>query len=523
MADAPVKDEAAGHGSLTNAATSGSIWMLLQTVLHKVLALGAMWLLARLLDPSDFGLASYATSIGAFVFVLSPYSLCEVLVTMKSTFHRVAGAAFLVGAIAAALLCIGLTSASGLMERITERPGLAFLLCFVAWRPIADAIQFIPLARIRMDLRYREQARIDAAVIFGATIASVALAYFGAGALALVLPPIISLALRGVLFTWVTGWTSLRVDPSMIRPMARTFSIAALGQYFVSLIGVLDILVVGWCASNAGVGLFAFAFMLATQANSVLAAQVALVLQPIFVRITDDAARQVAAFMRATRMLSAVCIPISIMQATLAPAGFALFFEPKWAGCVPIIIALSIGQAFLFAVMPASALMKAQGRFTVFCIWQFTQLVGSISAYALAVNYGQGIAANMIEYSGLTMDEQSVTPFAIAVASAVAWALFLPPAVWLAGRPGELGKRAVARLFLAPWIVCIPLAAAVLYASHLMSMFCSATVTHVLTLACVGPIALLVAIIGCAREHPDTWADFLQFMKRVQRKQTPTA
>ena len=117
------------------------------------------------------------------------------------------------------------------------------------------------------------------------------------------------------------------------------------------------------------------------------------------------------------------------MQATLAPAGFALFFEPKWAGCVPIIIALSIGQAFLFAVMPASALMKAQGRFTVFCIWQFTQLVGSISAYALAVNYGQGIAANMIEYSGLTLDEQSVTPFAIAVASAVAWALFLPRAV----------------------------------------------------------------------------------------------
>ena len=49
MADAPVKDEAAGHGSLTNAATSGSIWMLLQTVLNKVLALGAMWLLARLL------------------------------------------------------------------------------------------------------------------------------------------------------------------------------------------------------------------------------------------------------------------------------------------------------------------------------------------------------------------------------------------------------------------------------------------------------------------------------------------
>ncbi len=492
--------------------------MLVQTILNKVLALGATLVLAYLLDPAEIGVGNLAVYLGAFAFVLSPYALCEVLVTMKSSLHRVAGVAVLLGGIAAIVMCVGLTTASGAIERLFDKPGLAVLLCFVAWRPIADAVLFLPFARMRADLRFREQAKIDAIVILCATLASVVLAYLGAGAIAIIVPPIAALALRGMLYTVATGWTPLPVDASMVRPMARIYSVAGLGQYLGNVIAALDVVVVGWFASESGIGLFALAFQLATQANSVLATQVALVLQPIFVRITDDPARQVAAFMRATRLLCAVCVPISIMQAALAPAGFALLFESKWSGSVPIVVALSLAQAFLFAMMPAAALMKAQGRFTVFCVWQFAQLVGAVSAYAFAAHYGQDAAASVLRACGMASDPNSVAPFAIAAASAMVWALFLPVAVWIAGRPAHLAASSVLRLFLAPWLVCVPLAAALIASAHGLHTIASATTANILTLLVLGPLALALAIIGCAREHPDTWTDFRRFTDRLRRK-----
>jgi len=507
-----------GHGSLTNAAATGSIWTLAQTTLNKVVALFALFALQRLLTEADMGVATTATSIGAFVIALSPQVLGDIYVTRYADRDRIGGAALMLAAASAVLLALVLGTAGPLFERALGSPGLAAALLFVALRPLADAVQFLPLARMRAALRYREQARYGSIATCGASVLSVVLAAFGAGAVSIVLPTILALFTSGLLYARLVGYGPMRLHREEVAPLARTFVVGSLGQYLMNVNVIIESLVVATVATVEGVGLFGMAYLVATQANSVLAVQVSNVLQPIFVRIVGQPERQAASFLRATRLLSAVCVPISLMQAALAPALFLLFFEPKWIGSVPIIMMLSVGQAFLFMIMPATALLKAQGRFKAYFIWQGAQFVSAICLLSAAGLLGEDAARSLLERIGVTPIDDGIVPFAIACGGALNSAIFLPLAVWVAGRPGRIGKRAVARLFLAPWLVSFPAAAIAVVAWLGMLSVWPPWIAHAVALFVVGPVLLLAAIVGCVREHPETWKDSMGFVDRFRAK-----
>jgi O-antigen/teichoic acid export membrane protein len=514
----PLATDTGGHGSLTNAAATGSIWTLVQTILNKVVALLALFALQKFLTKADFGLATTATSIGAFVILLSPQVLGDIYVTRYADRDRIGGAALLLAAVSAGFLALLLAVSAPALERLYESEGLAVVLLFIALRPLADTVQFLPLARMRSALRYREQSRIGSIATCSASVLSVTLAMLGAGAVAVVLPTILALFASGLLYARITGYGPRKVHREEIAPLARTYAVGSLGQYLSNVNVIIESLVVSAIATVGGTGLFGLAFTVATQANSVLAVQVSNVLQPIFVRITDQPVRQAASFMRATRLLSAACVPISLMQAALAPILFALFFEPQWLGCVPIIVMLSIGQCFLFMIMPATALLKAQGRFKAYFLWQSAQLVSGLTLLSMSGLFGEGIARSLLESVGVTPDPDGVVPFAVACAGVCNSAVFLPLAVWIAGRPGRIPARSIARLFLAPWLVTVPAVALVVGAWFGMHAIWPAWIAHTLTLFVVGPSMLVVAIVGCAREHPETWRDFTGFVGRFRAR-----
>ncbi|RLS90401.1 MAG: lipopolysaccharide biosynthesis protein, partial [Planctomycetota bacterium] len=57
-ASAPADEPVPGKAGFASAAASGSAWTTLQTVANKFVTVFAMLVLARLLTPAEFGLAS---------------------------------------------------------------------------------------------------------------------------------------------------------------------------------------------------------------------------------------------------------------------------------------------------------------------------------------------------------------------------------------------------------------------------------------------------------------------------------
>ena len=129
---------------------------------------------------------------------------------------------------------------------------------------------------------------------------------------------------------------------------------------------MLEIIVLGFVSGKYETGLFGLAYSIAAQANTVIAYQLGVVLQPIFGRLQDDPERQVAGFLKAQRVLSAVCVPICFTQAVLAEPLFRLVLDAKWQPAIPIFQVVSLMQAFYFATGPSMSCLRAQRRFGTF-------------------------------------------------------------------------------------------------------------------------------------------------------------
>ncbi len=501
------------------AAASGSAWTTAQTVLNKVATTAAGLVLARLLSPAEYGLAFFVVNVVVFAFIFPTFVMGDVLLAERQRFQRVAGAANVVMWIAAFAMFGLLAGIAIPAENHDGRTGLALLIVVAAMRPLADAVLAIPNARMRMDLEYRRIALIDGAVMLTATAGSLVMAYFGAGALALNVPPIAALALRGVLY-WrvVRGRVDLSVDRTEIRPIAQRFMVAGLGQYIHNILLALEIVVLGLVVSEAEVGLFVLAATYAIQANAVIAGQLGAVLQPIFAHVHDDPQRQVGGFLRATRLLSAIAVPLSLVQAAIAIPLFSLLFPTKWTGSIAIFAVLSVAQAFVFVSAPSIALLKAQGRFRGYLKLQLTQLVVAALGFVAAVLYGGPPALRAAAAIGLPIDESAGGALALACASAGVWALFCPIAVWMGGRPAQLGKRAVLRLFFEPWAVTAPIAALLVGCWIALRAVASPTIADLITILALAPIAIIGAIVACVWMRESTRADISSILGRFMRR-----
>jgi PST family polysaccharide transporter len=507
-----------------SAAAHGSAWMTAQTVLNKLATVLAGLLLARMLSPDDYGIAFFVVNVVVFVFIVPTPVMGDVLLAEQRRFDRVAGAANLVMWIAAIILFAVLAGLAIPFEQIDGRAGLALLIVVAATRPLADAVLAVANARIRMDLEYRRIAIIDGSVMLAATIGSLVMAYLGAGPLSLTVPPIAALAFRGF-FYWrrVRARVDLTVHREEVRPITRRFMVAGLGQYVNNILLALEIVVLGFATNETEVGLFVLAATYAIQANTVIAGQIGSVLQPIFAHVREDAGRQIGGFLRATRLLSAIAVPLSLVQAAIAVPVFHLLFPPKWTGSIAIFAVLSVAQAFVFVSAPAIALLKAQGRFRAYLACQLAQLVTAVVAFTLAVQFGGPTALALASSIGIPTDENAGKALALGVASAVVWAAFCPIAVYVGGRPAKLGFGECLRIFLEPWLVTLPVIAALVATWIGLRGLMPETVADALTICVIAPIAALVAIFGCAWMRESTRADMKDILDRFirRRKSSP--
>ena len=467
-------------------AIRGSFLNLFQWVLNKALTAGAILLIAYFLTPAEYGVGTQALAIFSLTFILQPLTVGDVLIAHPKRFALFAPSA---SALAMIIACctagITMLSIPIAVYFYSDYPAgwLIGLLAIQAVRPLLEAKLMLPLSAMRLRLEYARMAMIDGFVQMGATLLSVSIAALGGRATSLVVPQIVGVAARSALYSRTAKIpTSARFHKRLAAFLLRSFLKAASAQYIHNVIVMLEVLVLGFVSGKYEVGLFGLAFSIACQANTVIAFQLGVVLQPIFGRLQDDPERQVNGFLKAQRVLSAVCVPICFTQAILAEPLFRLVLEPKWQPAVPIFQVISLMQAFYFATGPSMSCLRAQRRFGTFLAWQGIQLVLSLPIYWIGAKWSGALG--------------------VAIASGAVWTISSPLAVWLCTitSPRRHLLEALA-IFIRPWAVCLPIYAGAYFLLRWLGD--SNVVGDIASLVFVGPVTTLLAIWIMRFTHTD--------------------
>lgn len=486
---------AATQRGLAKTAARGTGLTTIQVVVNKLATVGSMWVVALQLSPDEIGMASLALALWNYLVLLPPLTLGDVLVAHQRRFDlaapEVRRMAMVIGLGAGALMVL----VAPLMATFySQYPAsrLIALLWILALRPVADALCPVALASLRRDLRYGTIALADGSIQLVATISTVAMALAGASVFAMVVPQVVATFAKAFAY-WKASRPVPRpthAAPAWIRRRVRAAIwrdtlLAGSAQYAHNLVILLPLVVLGHLSTETQTGLYAFAFMLSAQANGLVASQLGTVLQPIFGRLGQDPARQAQAFLRVLRTIGSVAVPMTLVQAAVARPLFELVLEPKWAYAIPVFAVLSVLEGFYFATAPTMSLLRAQRRFGAYFGWQVTHLAVATAVFSL-------VAADR-------------GALGVAVASLICWAVSLPTAVWLCGRPTGRSVWESVRVFAEPWCVGLPIGLAAWWASETLVLH--GAWGSAVAIGCVGPAAFVLCIVLMRWTSPAAWRD----------------
>ena len=448
--------------SLRDAAIQGSAWTTAQVVVNKAAAAGATVVLGFLLTAEEFGVAWFAITAGQFLLVLPVVAMIDVLLASPGRIAQDAGQAQRIasrmGGIQAFVVVVG---GIGLAAAFPDRKGLALLMAIVAVRPLMDAATVVPMSRMRINLEYPVLAKIDCVGALLSSAGSVAMAALGAGSLAIVAPPIAAIGLRAFLYRRHCGKRpkhaaerSNHVGTALWRP----FLWASLGSYVAAALGSIDLIAIGLVCETRELGIYAFAASLASQVALVVAFQAANAVQPIIGRLGHDPARQAEGARRALALISAILVPLLLVQAAVGGPLIRTIWGGRWDDAVIVFQVVTLAQAAAATQWPTAYVLKAQGRFRTYLVIQGGCIIAALAAYPVAAE-NPDWAVWVLDRLGMPVSPDGAPGVAVAMVALAMAVVATPVAAWMALRASGITLLAVIDLLWRPVVVAVPIAA----------------------------------------------------------------
>jgi PST family polysaccharide transporter len=346
-------------------------------------------ILARLLEPADFGLVAFAALFVGFTNVIAEEGLVDALIQRKELERAHLDAAFWT-ALGFALALTALLAALAIpIAKLLGEDELAPVLVALALAiPIASA-SHVPRALLTRELQFRALTLRSLAAITVGSICGITAALFGLGVWSLVVQNVVGVT-TGTLVLWrVTDF----------RPRL-TFSYAHCRQllsFGTSVVGFrlivffnrhVDELLIGIFLGPVALGFYSVGYRMLRMLIQMTSSLIDRVSFPLYSRLQDKPARLKNAFYKSTSFAALIAFPVFLVATVLAPQFVAVFFGPKWADSIPVMQILAFFGLIQVLTYLNGTTIKALGKPGWLVIIVGITAALKVSAFLVAVQYG---------------------------------------------------------------------------------------------------------------------------------------
>ncbi|WP_020662867.1 lipopolysaccharide biosynthesis protein [Amycolatopsis benzoatilytica] len=446
----PAPDSALPADTAAATAAHGARWTVIAMIARQFGRLGFALVLARLLGPADFGVASAATIYVSLTAVLLETGLATGIVQKAHLRREDEGAAFWTVTALGTLVAVLTVAFSGAIADFLAIPQLRPVLMILATGPVLKGLAIVSAARLQRDLRFRALSLGEvAATLLGGAIGIVA-AEFGMHYWALVVQQVCTDLLVLLIWLGAAGLPAFVLDRTALR-YVRRFGVPLLGSQALGYVGRnADNVVVSHFLGAAALSYYMVPYRIMLVPVSLLGNVANRVAFPIFARTQDDPQRVRSLFLRVTQVIAVPVVPGMLAVAALAPDVVRTVFGAEWGPAVPVVIALATTGILESLTTPGGSVFMGLGRADLALRWSWIPLLVCVPAFFAGLPWGvTGVAA---AYSLATL---ALTPFQVAAIGRVAafrlgdWLRAVWPAVaagvpataagWLANEVLETG------------------------------------------------------------------------------------
>jgi PST family polysaccharide transporter len=349
--------------SLGDQAARGSKTVLLTQALRAGLQFASMIILARLLDPSVFGIVAMVTSVIGIADLVRDFGLSSAAVQSKTLSREERTNLFWVNVAFGALCTLVVAACAPLIQGLYGQPGLTPVVLGLASVFLLSGANTQFRADLTRSMRYGRLAAADITAQVAGIAVAAGLAVAGAGVWALVGQQLtvaaVSLVMNIVSTRWLPGLPRRKV--SLRRFFAFGSSLFAT-QALTYLTKNVDNIALGISSGPYQLGLYSRAYqLLMTPLNQINAPMTGVAL-PVLSRIQDDEERFARYLGRAQLVACYLTASIFAVAAGVTEPLTLVLFGAEWAPVAPIFAILAIGGIFRSIQQIAYWTYLAKGR-----------------------------------------------------------------------------------------------------------------------------------------------------------------
>lgn len=351
--------------SLKKQTISGVKWTTISTVLNNILQLIQLAILARLLNPKDFGLMAIVMVVLGFVSGFADLGISNALIHRQNITKNELSSLYWLNIVSGIAMCIVTSAISPLISKFYKEPELTKLIILISFTFIIQSFsqQFSML--LQKELRFKELARIEMINKLFSFIVSGCLAYVGYGVYSLVYGSLAASLVMTLQFLPIglrEYRPSLRFKIDDIRSFF-SFGAYQMGERTVNYFNYqIDTLLIGKLLGMQALGIYNVAKQIVMRPAMVFNPIVTRVTFPAMAKVQDNVPALKNAYLKTIRYLSSVNFPVYAFIFVFAYDIVLFMFGAKWLDAVIIIQILSVWAAWRSTGNPIGSLLLARGR-----------------------------------------------------------------------------------------------------------------------------------------------------------------
>jgi len=379
---------------LKSRAVRGGFAKLCGQVASLGLRIVSMAVMARLLNPEDFGLVAMATAVTGIYGLFTTGGLSSATVQRANIDDGEVSALFWINIVLGVVLALLCAASAPVIVRFYQEPRLLWVTIIIAVGFLVNAAGVQHLALLERQLRYVAVSVLELLSQMVSVLAGVGLALAGFGYWSLVAAGVAQSAV-GTICAWVaTGWIP---GPPRWRTstgsMLRFGGTITLNGLVVYLAYNLEKVLLGRFWGADALGIYARAYQLVTIPTDNLNSAVGVVAFSTLSRLQHDRVRLKSYYLKGYSLMVSLTIPTTIFCALFADDIVQVLLGPKWLEAAHIFRLLTPTVLIFGMINPLYWLLLSiglQGR-SLAIGFVIAPLV--ISAYFMGLPYGpRGVA-----------------------------------------------------------------------------------------------------------------------------------
>ena len=328
-----------------------------------VLQMGTVMLLARLLSPEDFGLASMAGTFMAFLGLFRDAGLGSATVQRHEITHDQLSTLFWINVAVGTSLTASAIALTPALVWFYHEPRLFWVAAVLASSFLFTGLMAQHGALITREMRFLTQAKIDLTSLAVSSATGVVMAFLGFRYWSLVgmwvASNIVSTAGVWLAVPWLPGPPRRNCG---VLPMLYFGGLSTLNSFLVYLAWNSDNILLGRYWGAGALGVYGRAYQLATLPVEQWTSTLSGVALSGLSAVQHDPERLSRSFLKAYSMLLSVTVPIAIACPLFADEIIRVLLGEKWMEVAPIFRLLAPTSLVFALANPLSWLVISTGR-----------------------------------------------------------------------------------------------------------------------------------------------------------------